>query len=136
MTMRTFMQFCVSLFFLCATGLIIATSFLVYTQWQTIWTRGFTDFRSISTSIASLERTTLPVSVMAPDMLEQMHAILEQMKAMNDSVHGMERSVATMTVAVQGLEYSVRGMSYTVPHGMGEMRKQMNPMQMMNPFSR
>ena len=134
MTTKNFKELAAGVFFTCATVLMLLASYVVYTEWQVYWSKGFADFRSISGAIVSLERTTLPVSVMAPDMLEQIHAILNEMKEMNRSLGGMERSVTNMGTAVQGLELSIRGMSYTVPQGMGEMRRQISPWNMMNPF--
>ncbi len=127
MTTSNFKDVAAGVFYTCATVLLLLTAYIVFTGWQGIWAKGFEDFRSISKSIGSLEQTAMPVSVIAPDMLEQMHDLLIEIRQMN-------RSVASMDVAVQKLEFSVRGLSYTVPQGMREIPRQMTPWNMMNPF--
>ena len=114
-------------FYISATLVMVASAYIVYTQWQGYWSGGFRDFRSISAAIVELEKTARPISDIAPQ-------VFVQMKQMNHSIAKMQESVHRMDIAVTGINIAVYGMSHTVPQRMDTLRNQMSPWGMMNPF--
>ncbi len=114
-------------FFICATVVMLSFTFIAYTQWQDLWSRGFRDFQSISTAIVELQKTAKPISDIAPH-------IYIQMDEMNHSISEMQKSVRRMDNSIQGINASVYGMSYTVPEGMYTLRNKMSPWNWMSPF--
>ena len=54
MTIKNFKELAAGVFFSCATVLMLLASYVVYTEWQVYWSKGFADFRSISGAIVSL----------------------------------------------------------------------------------
>ena len=123
----SYANFAKGTFYISATLLMVASAYIVYTEWQDYWSGGFRDFQSISAAIVELEKTARPVSDIAPRMFVQM-------KQMSHSVAKMQESVHRMDVAVNGINASVYGMSYTVPHRMDTLRDKMSPWGIMNPF--
>ena len=139
----------VSAFFGSATLIMVPFAYIVYTQWQEYWSGGFKDFQSISGAIVELEKTTRPISEIAPKVLKQMEHMNHTMINMNHAMKKMDHTVVNMSntmgkmqltiqgidVAVKGIDTSVRGMSFTVPHRMDTIRNRMNPWNMMNPLN-
>ena len=114
-------------FYLSATLFMGSFSYIAYTQWQDYWSSGFEDFRSISAAIVELEKTTRPLSEIAPH-------VYTQVDEMNRTIAQMQISVQNMDRAVNGINGSVYAMSYTVPHQMTAIRDGMHPWNLINPF--
>lgn len=125
---KRYANFAKGTFYLSATLLMFASSYIVYTQWQAYWSAGFKDFGSISAAIVDLEKTTRPISDVTPQ-------IFSQMEEMNYSIGKMQESVTRLDTAVGGINASVYGMSHTVPQGMHALQNKMSPWDMMNPFN-
>ena len=125
---KRYANFAKGTFYLSATLLMFASSYIVYTQWQAYWSAGFKDFGSISAAIVDLEKTTRPISDITPQ-------IYTQMEDMNQSIASMQKAVGRMDTAVGGINTSVYGISHTVPQGMQALQHKMSPWEMMNPFN-
>jgi len=132
--MKKFRDCAVGVFFTCATVIMVGFSYLVYTQWQEVWSKGFDDFRSISGAIVHLEQTAQPLSNVAPDILVQMKQMQVSIADMKKSMKDLEQTATYMGTTMYGLHTSVRAMSFSVPRGMGRMENQLSPWNMMNPF--
>ena len=125
---KRYANFAKGTFYLSATLLMFASSYIVYTQWQAYWSAGFKDFGSISEAIVDLEKTTRPIADVTPQ-------IYAQMEEMNSSIAIMQKSVGRLDTAVGGINASVYGISHTVPQGMQALQHKMSPWEMMNPFT-
>ncbi len=125
---KRYANFAKGTFYISATLLMFASSYIVYTQWQAYWSAGFKDFGSISAAIVKLEKTARPISEVTP-------LIFAQMEEMNQSIATMQKAVSRMDSAVGGINTSVYGMSYSVPQGMQSLHNKMSPWEMMSPFN-
>jgi hypothetical protein len=125
---KRYANFAKGTFYISATLLMFASSYIIFTQWQEYWSAGFKDFGSISEAIVDLEQTTRPISEVTPH-------IFAQMEEMNHSITKMQQSVTRLDTAVGGINHSVYGMSRSVPQGMQALQHKMNPWEMMSPFN-
>ena len=146
---QKFALLAVGVFSVSATLILVSFAYIVYTQWQDVWSGGFEDFRSISGAIVELEKTARPVSEIAPKILVQMKTMNQIMGDMHQDMVKMDHTVGNMNqtmgkmqqtihgidIAVKGINQSVYGMSYTVPNRMDTIRNKMNPWRMMSPFN-
>ena len=123
-----FKELMIGIFYLTATLILLSGSFVMYTQWQDLWSEGFSDFKDISEAIVDLKDSTKPISNIAPHVLSEMISMNEKITLMQVSVQGMESSV-------YGLNMSVYDISHTVPNQMHDMENQMSPWNMMSPFN-
>jgi hypothetical protein len=123
-----FKELMIGIFYLTATLILLSGSFVMYTQWQDLWSEGFSDFKNISEAIVDLKDSTKPISNIAPH-------VLTEMTAMNEKIALMQVSVQRMESSVTGLNMSVYNMSHTVPNQMHDMENQMSPWNMMSPFN-
>lgn len=55
MTMKTFTEFWMGMFFFVSTLTVATIFYLVVVKWQPLWTEGFEDFGDISDAIRHLE---------------------------------------------------------------------------------
>lgn len=123
-----FKELMIGIFYLTATLILLSGSFVMYTQWQDLWSEGFSDFKDISEAIVDLKDSTKPISTIAPH-------VLTEMTGMNEKIALMQVSVQRMEYSVTGLNMSVYNMSHTVPNQMHDMENQMSPWNMMSPFN-
>jgi hypothetical protein len=137
-----FKNFSIGILALTATVIMIGGAYGIYTQWQPIWSEGFSDFKGISTAIVGLEKTAKPIADIAPDVLTEMKqmnisvALMQgQMEQMKDTMFLMHQSIKHIDISVHGLNLSVWGMSRTVPQQMNKMQNKISPMGFFSPFN-
>lgn len=123
-----FKELMTGIFFLTATLILLSGSFVMYTQWQDLWSEGFRDFKAISEAIVDLKDSTIPISTIAPHVLTEMTSMNEKITHMQTAVQGMESSV-------YGINLSVYDISHTVPHQMHDMENKLSPWGMATPFN-
>ncbi len=95
--------------------------------WQPIWTKGFSDFHTISEAISKLDQTAKPASKVAPLMLVEI-------SKMNQTMNHMDMTMLSVNTSVEHMSQSLSGQMGRMNYEVDRMGNKLSPFGMM-PFN-
>jgi hypothetical protein len=115
------------IFFLVSSVSLCIVLFMFIFVWQPIWTKGFSDFHTISEAISKLDQTAKPASKVAPLMLVEI-------SKMNQTMTNMDTTMLRVNTTMEQMSQSMSGQMGRMNYEVDRMGDKLSPFGMM-PFN-